>query len=219
MSRLLPVAFLVSGEGTTLEAMAELVAGGHLPIRIVLVTADRPHIAAIERARRYGLPTSVLPLRGMSEAEWATQLDAQLTDRGAELVVLAGFLAILPRVWLDRWMGRVINVHPSLLPKYGGRGYYGMRVHRAVLSARERETGVTVHLVTPEVDSGPVLLQERSPVESADTVESLRDRLHPVEVRLLAEAIRRFAEGRWPLPYVPPPGERAEPRGRRGASG
>ncbi len=201
MSRVLPVAVFLSGEGTTFDALAEAIAGGHLPARIVLVLSDRPHARGIERARHRGLPTAVRPLHGRVPEAWAAEVDAILRDRGAELVVLAGFLAILPAAFLARWRGRVINVHPSLLPNFGGPGMYGLRVHTAVLEAGERETGASVHLVTEAVDAGPVLLQEPVPVEPADTPETLRDRVRPVERRLLADVIRHFADGEWPLPH------------------
>lgn len=200
MTRLLPVAFLVSGEGTTFEAIAERISGGHLPVRITLVVADRPHAPAIERARRRGLPTRVLATHGVPEADWSRELTSALEERGTELVVLAGFLSILPADWVERWRGRAINVHPSLLPRYGGPGMYGRRVLEAVLAAREPSTGATVHLVTGEVDGGPPIAQERVPVVPDDTVESLRARLHPVEVELLATTLRRWAEGTLALP-------------------
>jgi phosphoribosylglycinamide formyltransferase 1 len=215
MARILPIAVLVSGEGTTLEAIDEEITGGHLPAKIVVVVADRPHAPAIERARRRGLPTSVLPFRGSPPSEWAGRLDRVLRESGAELVILAGFLAILPADWVAEWAGRVINVHPSLLPRHGGRGLYGRKVHEAVLAAGERETGVTVHLVTDAVDAGPILYQERIPVEAGDSPEGLRDRIRPVERHALFLVIRRFADGQWSLPYHPseeraPPGERRD---------
>ena len=201
MGRVLPIAILLSGEGTTFDSIAEAIAGGHLPARIVVVVSDRPHAHGIERARYRGLPTAVRPLHGIAAADWARDVGALLTDRGAELVVLAGFLGILPREFLAPWRGRVINVHPSLLPKFGGPGMYGRHVHEAVLAARSTESGASIHVVTEEVDGGPVLLQEKVPVEPGDTSESLQDRIRPVERRLLADAIRRFADGEWPLPY------------------
>ena len=204
MTRALPVAVLVSGEGTTLEGLAELAAGGHLPIRICLVVSDRPNIPAIERARRRGIPTVVLPTRGADPVAWSDHLTKELTDQGVELVVLAGFLSILPPRWVERWSGRAINIHPALLPRHGGRGMYGMRVHRAVLAAGETESGATVHVVTTDVDGGPRVAQEKVPVLPGDTPESLRARLHPVEVGLLAATLRRFAEGELPLPYTSP---------------
>jgi len=208
VARILPIALLVSGEGTTLDALAERIAGGHLPARVALVVADRPHAPAIERARLRGLPTLVLPTHGVNPEEWGGRLTRELEHAGAELVVLAGFLSILPRSWVTRWHGRAVNLHPSLLPRYGGTGMYGRKVFEAVLAARERTTGATVHLVTNEVDGGPALAQERIPVAPDDTVETLRARLRPVEVALLSATIRQFAEGSLPLPY-PEPGASA----------
>jgi phosphoribosylglycinamide formyltransferase 1 len=201
VTRTLSIAVLVSGEGTTLEGLAELAVGGHLPVRIALVVSDRPHAPAIERARVRGIPTIVLPARGVDPNVWSDRLTAELLEKGVELVVLAGFLSILPSRWVERWQGRAINIHPSLLPRHAGPGMYGMRVHRAVLASGEPETGASVHLVTSAVDAGPIIAQERLPVLSNDTPESLRARLHPVEVALLASTIRRFAEGQLPLPY------------------
>jgi phosphoribosylglycinamide formyltransferase-1 len=219
MPRSLRLAVLVSGEGTTLEYLAEQIDGGRLPAQIVLVVADRPHARAIERARRRGLPTVVLPLKGVPEALWATQMDHELSERRAELVVLAGFLSVIPGSWLSGWVGRVINLHPALLPKFGGPGMYGHRVHEAVLRAAEHESGATVHLVTAEVDGGPILSQARVPVLTGDTPETLEARIRPVERELLVHAIRRFADGAWPLPYAPP-AERPRPaEEERGTTG
>jgi phosphoribosylglycinamide formyltransferase-1 len=122
-----------------------------------------------------------------------------------ELVVLAGFLSILPNRWVDRWRGRAINIHPSLLPRHGGPGMYGPRVHRAVLASGDRETGATVHIVTSDVDGGPTVAQERMAVLPDDTPDTLRARLHPIEVNLLAVTIRKFAEGELPLPFEASP--------------
>ena len=218
MSRVLTIGVLVSGEGTTLDAIAELASGGHLPVHIALVVSDRPHAPAIERARRRGLATLVLPSRGVPLDGWARRLTAELRERGVELVVLAGFLTILPPSWVADWPGRAINLHPALLPKHGGPGFYGARVHAAVLAAGETETGATVHIVTGDVDRGPTIAQERLAVLPGDTPESLRARLHPVEVELLAATLRRFADGSLPLPYLgggTPPTDRREPAGER----
>jgi len=216
--RPLPIAVLVSGEGTTLEGIAEQVIGGHLPARIVLVVADRVHAPAIERARRRGLPTIVLPSKGVDPLAWSMRLSDELNAQGVELVVLAGFLTILPPEWVERWRGRAINLHPSLLPRHGGPGLYGERVHRAVLAAGDRETGATVHLVTSDVDRGPTIAQERIEVQPDETPASLRRRLHPIEVALLSATIRRFADGSLPLPY-PDQGEEAPEENGRSKSG
>ncbi len=196
----LPIGVLVSGEGTTLEAIATAIDEGRLAARIALVVSDRP-ARAIERAKRRGLPVVELPPRGKDPPGWVEALDGALRTAGAELVVLAGFLSVLPPEWLARWHGRAINLHPSLLPRHGGRGLYGPRVHAAVLESGDRETGATVHLVTADVDRGPILAQERVAVGSARTPEELRTLVAPIERRLLVETIQRFADGALPLPY------------------
>lgn len=198
---LLPISVLVSGEGTTLDALAELSAAGRLPAKIVLVLSNRPGIGALDKAQRRGLPSVVVPSRDAPVEAWAERVTLELASRGTELVVLAGFLRILPSSWVERWKGRVINIHPALLPRHGGLGMYGTHVHEAVLAAHETETGATVHLVTSPVDAGPILAQRSVPVFPSDTPETLRARLHPIEVALLAETIARFAEGTLPLPY------------------
>ncbi|HEV2316207.1 MAG TPA: phosphoribosylglycinamide formyltransferase [Thermoplasmata archaeon] len=213
MTRPLPLAVFVSGQGTTLDALAEVVQGGHLPARISIVLADRPHAVGIERARHRGLPTEVLPFRGLPEAEWVERADRLLHARGVELVVLAGFLAILPTRFVELWEGRIINLHPSLLPRYGGRGYYGSRVLEAIIDSGDQATGVSVHLVTPAVDEGPVLEQREFHIAEGETVETLRERIRPYEIAALESVIRQFADGTLPLPYHPP--ARATPTGAR----
>jgi phosphoribosylglycinamide formyltransferase-1 len=215
----LPIAVLVSGEGTTLDALAELAANGSLPARIVLVLANRSGIGALEKAARRGLPSVVAVSREVPADAWCERVTAELESRGAELVVLAGFLKILPPSWIERWKGRVINIHPALLPRYGGPGMYGAHVHEAVLAAGDPETGATVHLVTEAVDGGPILAQQRIPVLPGDTPESLRARIHPVEVALLADTIRRFADGSLPLPYPERDALGSRRRDARGTAG
>jgi phosphoribosylglycinamide formyltransferase 1 len=206
----LPIAVLVSGEGTTMDALAELSLAGQLPARIVSVVSDRPRAPAIEKSRRRGLVTTVIPSRKVDPELFAHQLTSELEARGVELIVLAGFLTILPPSWVRRWRGRAINIHPALLPRHGGPGMYGHHVHEAVLAAHEPETGATVHLITTDIDGGPILAQQRIAVLADDTPDSLRARLHPIEVALLADTIRRFADGTLPLPYPEP--EMREPR-------
>lgn len=206
MPRRLVIGVLASGEGTTLEALAEQAAGGHVPARIAMVLSDRPYAPVLEKARRRGLATAVLPVRGTPEEKWTSLATKILTDAGVELVVLAGFLSIVPPSFTKIWDGRAINIHPSLLPRYGGRGLYGDRVHAAVLAAGDAETGATIHLVTDDVDGGPVLAQQRVLIEPDDTPERLRHRVQAAERVALYSVIARFAEGEWPLPYRDPPG-------------
>ncbi|MCI4361225.1 MAG: phosphoribosylglycinamide formyltransferase [Thermoplasmata archaeon] len=152
---------------------------------LAVFVADRPEAPALDRARAHRLDTLVRPLRGEAAGAWGEEVGRELELRHVELVVLAGFLSILPAEFLARFPRQVVNVHPSLLPKYGGRGMYGRRVHEAVLRAGDAETGVSVHLVTDQLDRGPILWQERVPVVVGDTPERLRARgdLHPAGIR------------------------------------
>jgi phosphoribosylglycinamide formyltransferase 1 len=216
----LRIAVFASGAGTTLEALARAIESGTLHAALVLVVADRPGAPALARAERRRVPTLVLPLRGRSAQNWSDALDLALSEHRVELVVLAGFLSILPEVWLRGWSGRAINLHPALLPKFGGRGLYGLKVHEAVLASGATESGATVHVVTAGVDDGPILAQRRVPVLPGDTPETLRERLRPVEHELLISAIGRFASGSLPLPYrVPGAGRTAEPAPGRSRDG
>ena len=201
----LPIAVLASGEGTTVEALEGAIRSGRLPARIVLVLADRPGAPVLGRAASLGLPTVVLPRAGVTAADWSRRATEELSQRQARLVLLAGYLGIVPDEFLRDWEGRTINLHPSLLPRHGGRGMYGRRVHESVLSAGDRETGATVHLVTKDVDRGPVLWQARVPVPLGATSERLREVVRGPELEALLEVLGRFADGRWSLPYRPKP--------------
>ena len=186
------LAFLVSGEGTILEGVAGEIARGALDARIVGVLADRPGVGALGRARRLALPAVVVPRDLGPPSAWTEAVGAALRSSAPDLIILDGFRTILPPGLVRSWWGRILNVHPSLLPRHGGRGFYGSRVHEAVLAAGDRETGVTVHQVTPAVDAGPIVLQSRIPVGPTDTAATLRERLRPLEISLLCEAIRQW---------------------------
>lgn len=206
----LKAAFLVSGEGSTLAGVAERIRSERLAVEIVLVVSDRPDAPALARAREAGLPTLSLPPRPSDPTGWSEALSERLEAAGAELVVLAGFLSILPDAFVRRWRGRAVNLHPSLLPQFGGKGLYGRKVHEAVLASGAQESGASVHLLTEEIDRGAVLAQVRLAVRPDETPETLRTRLHPHEVILLTEVLRRVADGTIPLP-IPDGGSGAGP--------
>ncbi len=185
---------LISGRGTNLQAILDASAQPDYPAQVVVVISDRPEAVGLERARRAGVPAYVVPW-SKDAKEFARQLHRILQRHGAEWVCLAGFLRILDSEFVDRYWGRILNIHPSLLPAFGGRGMYGERVHRAVLASGARESGCTVHFVTAEVDAGPVIAQVRVPVFPEDTVETLAARIAEQEHRLYPEAIRRVVTG------------------------
>jgi phosphoribosylglycinamide formyltransferase-1 len=189
------VAVLVSGGGRSLENLCEEIDAGRLGCRIALVLSDRPGIRALERAARRGLDVVVVPRTEFADADaFGDAVFAVIEAHGAELVVLAGFLRLLPVP--ERWLGRVLNIHPALLPAFGGKGFYGDRVHAAVLERGVQFTGCTVHYVTNEYDAGPILLQRCIEVAPDDTVDSLAARVFAEERVALPEAIRRHLDAR-----------------------
>lgn len=194
MRRRARLAVLVSGQGTNLQAILDATRDPDYPAEVVVVVSDRPQAYALERARKAGVPAYVVPWRRDPE-DFGRRLAEVLESHGVEWVCLAGFLRILDPQFVDRYRGRILNIHPSLLPAFGGRGMYGERVHQAVLAAGERETGCTVHFVTAEVDAGPVVAQARVPVLPGDTVQTLAARVAEQEHRLYPEAIRRVVTG------------------------
>jgi phosphoribosylglycinamide formyltransferase-1 len=187
---------LVSGTGTNLQALIDAEAAGNLAGgHIAAVFSDRAGMYALDRAKAAGIPVFVeLPDKSLPKPERRGKLSdgilALCREKDIGLIVYAGFLSILTGELLRAYEGRMINLHPSLLPKYGGPGMYGDRVHAAVLAAGEKESGCTVHLVTAGVDAGTILLQRRVPVLPGDTPDSLAARIHPEEHIAIVEAAR-----------------------------
>jgi phosphoribosylglycinamide formyltransferase 1 len=189
------IAVLVSGGGRSLENLAEAIRRGEVPGEIVLVLASNRKAFALEHAERLSIPSVVVdPERKLPPAEFSREAFDAIERAGADVVVMAGFLRLLPLP--ERWIGRVLNIHPALLPAFGGKGYYGDRVHEAVLAAGVKETGCTVHYVDNEYDHGPVLLQRRVLVREDDTVETLGTRVFEEEKIALPEALRLHASRR-----------------------
>lgn len=188
-------AVFVSGSGRHLENFARLAAAGELDVEVALAVADRPGIAALDRAQRFSIPTAVLdPGRVLDEAAFGARAFAEVERAGCELVLLAGFLRKLAVP--TEWLGRVLNIHPALLPAFGGKGFYGDRVHRAVLERGSWFTGCTVHYVDEQYDHGRILLQRVVPVAPDDTVESLAARVFAEELVAYPEAVRLHLSGK-----------------------
>ena len=189
------LAVLVSGGGRSLENLAELVAHEELAVEIALVISDRPGIGALERCARLGIPALVLPYQALGGAAgFSARAFAELEARGVRLCVLAGFLRLLQVP--EAWRGRVINIHPALLPAFGGKGMYGDRVHAAVLAAGAKESGCTVHYVDDHYDHGAPILQRRVPVLPGDDAHALADRVFLAECEAYPAAIRLWAKTR-----------------------
>ncbi|HET9985312.1 MAG TPA: phosphoribosylglycinamide formyltransferase [Longimicrobiales bacterium] len=192
----LRLAVFVSGGGTNLQALLDRV--DPRAARVALVVSDRPEAGGLERARRAGVPTRVIAVAGVEESDVAGATIEALERAGVDLVALAGYVRRVPEAVVRRWAGRMLNIHPALLPAFGGHGMYGMRVHRAVLSAGCRVSGATVHLVDEEYDRGPIVAQWPVPVWPGDTPEALAARvlaaehaLYPATVEAAARALAR----------------------------
>ena len=186
---------LLSGSGTSLENLLEQIETGAVPGSVCVVVASKPNAFGLERARRRGIPAVAVPRKEHpGTREFNDAIHTALSPHDPDLVLLLGFLS--PFETRGRYDGRTLNVHPALVPAFCGKGYYGHRVHEAVLAAGVRVTGATVHFVDAEYDQGPIVLQEPVPVQGDDTPETLAARVQAVERRLVPEAVRLFAAGR-----------------------
>ena len=199
MSNMKKIAVLVSGGGTNLQALIDAEKRGELGEgKITLVIASKPGVYALERAAQNGIEGMVLARRDYeSIAAYSKALADALEAAGADLVVLAGFLTIIDEQVYERFPNRILNVHPALIPSFCGKGYYGLHVHEAALQKGVKVSGATVHIVTPECDAGPIVLQKAVEVMEDDTPETLQRRImEQAEWKILPEAVRLFCDGR-----------------------
>lgn len=194
------IAVLVSGHsrGSNLQAIMDACRAGELKAKVCIVIATRRDVPALARAAQAGCATAVVSPKKYEDDvhAYGEALLAVLKDAGAEIICLAGYMRRLPPVVLAAFPQRVLNVHPALLPLFGGKGMFGEHVHRAVLESGMKVSGCTVHLVDEEYDHGPILLQEAVPVHDDDTWETLAARVLPVEHATYVRAIKLVAEGR-----------------------
>ena len=191
------VAVLVSGGGTNLQAILDAEKRGELPhARVGIVVSSRPDAYALKRAEEAGVPTAVAERKKCaSQEEFEGEIERAIESVGAEVIVLAGFMSILSENFTSRYPERIINVHPSLIPKFCGKGFYGLKVHEAVLAAGEKVTGATVHYVNEIPDGGRIIFQKEVAVREDDTPETLQRRvMEEAEWKLLPRAVELTAE-------------------------
>lgn len=187
-------AVLISGNGSNLQALIDEVHAKEIA-EIVLVLSDRADAYGLIRAEKAGIPAFFVdPKEYPDRQEYHLALLRMVLEAKADFVVLAGYLRILTKPWIDIFPNRILNIHPSLLPRHCGKGYYGLKVHEAVLAAGDTESGATVHFVDEGTDTGPVLYQERVKVAAEETPESLQQKVLAVEHRLLVKAAAELAE-------------------------
>lgn len=193
------IAVLVSGGGTNLQALIDAAARDALAGGVLdFVLSSNPDAYALTRAQSAGIDTSVLRRRDFADAEqYGAALDAQLRVRDIGLIVLAGFMTVLPDSFCRKWENKILNVHPSLIPSFCGEGFYGLRVHEAALQKGVKVTGATVHFVSEVVDGGAIILQKAVEVAPDDTPETLQKRvMAQAEHILLPQAVALFCQGR-----------------------
>lgn len=188
------IGVLVSGGGSNLQSIIDKSQSGELQCKVEVVIGDR-ECYGVERAKEAGIDGYTLD-RKVLKKELCREIDKIVSERGIDLIVLAGFLSIIDEEFVNKWKGRIINIHPSLLPKFGGPGMYGIRVHEAVLKAGEQESGCTVHYVDTAVDSGEIIAQKRVKVLEGDTPEILQKRVLVEEHKLLPESIAKIISER-----------------------
>lgn len=190
------VAVLVSGGGTNLQAILDAERGGVVTsAEVGIVISGKEGAYALERAKRAGVRTAVVQKKDCaSQEEFEDRISAHIDEAGAEIIVLAGFMSILSERFTSRYEGRILNVHPSLIPKFCGKGYYGLKVHEAVLAAGEKVTGATVHFVNEIPDGGEIIFQKEVAVKEGDTPETLQRRvMEEAEWVLLPRAVELVA--------------------------
>ena len=188
-------AVLVSGGGTNLQALIDASVRGEIPsARIELVISNNPDAYALDRARRAGIPTAVCLRKGRSREAFEAELSALLKKAEIDLIVLAGFMAILSESFVRRYPERILNVHPSLIPSFCGEGFYGLRVHQAALDYGVKVTGATVHFVNEIPDGGRIIFQKAVEIQDGDTPETLQRRvMEQAEWILLPRALEKVA--------------------------
>ena len=193
------IAVLVSGGGTNLQALIDAQKDGKLGQgEIALVLSSKPDVFALERAKNNGIDSVVVARKDYSDiAEYSRALTDALVSADIDLVVLAGFLTIIDEQVYNAFPNKILNVHPALIPSFCGKGFYGLHVHEAALEKGVKLSGATVHIVTPECDAGPIVLQKAVAVMDDDTPETLQKRImEEAEWKILPEAVRLFCDGR-----------------------
>jgi phosphoribosylglycinamide formyltransferase 1 len=192
----LNIAFLASHGGSNMQAIFNAINAGTLDVNPVVVISNNSNSKAFDRAKKETVPR--LHMSGKTHPnpdELDTAMCETLQKYKADLVILAGYMKKIGDKTLKAFNGRILNIHPALLPKFGGQGMYGMRVHEAVLAAGESESGVTIHVIDDKYDNGPIIAQEKVPVNEDDTADKLAERVLKVEHKLYSETIGKIASG------------------------
>ena len=190
------IGVLISGGGTNLQAIIDGINDGTIAGKIKLIISNNEDAYGLVRGKKAGIESIYIDPTGHDITSYSKLLLAEFEKRKIDLIVLAGFLKILSKEFIEKYENRIINIHPSLIPSFSGKGFYGERVHEAVLEYGVKFTGATVHFVDEDADTGPIILQDIVEVKADDTVDSLKEKVLKVEHRLLVEAVKLYCENR-----------------------
>lgn len=189
------IAVLASTNGTDLQAIIDEMKAGKMPgIELAIVASNKQNCYALERAKEQGFKTAFIDPKGKTREEFDKEMAAIIEKENVDLVVLVGYMRILSTEFVRKFKNKIINIHPSLIPKFCGPSFFGANVHEAVLAAHEKETGMTIHYVDEGVDTGKIILQKACPVTSDDTVDSLKAKVQALEKKWYPEVIRNLAK-------------------------
>lgn len=191
------IGVLISGGGTNLQSLIDNINAGQIKGNISLVVSNNKNAYGLVRAKNAGIESIYINRKEFDNSdEYNRKILEELKKRNVELIVLAGYLKILSAEFIDQYENRIINIHPSLIPSFCGKGYYGEKVHKAVLDYGVKVTGATVHFVDKGTDTGPIIIQEPVKVKEDDTVETLKARVLKVEHKILSKAVQLYCDGR-----------------------
>ncbi len=193
---MIKLAVLASGRGTDLQSVIDASEKNEIDAKVVVVISDRENAFALERAKKHGIDACFVNPENKNREEHEKEVSEIIDKYNVDLIVLAGYLRMLTPYFISNYRNRIINIHPALLPFFGGKGMYGEKVHKAVLDSGMKITGCSVHFVDESIDGGPIIIQKAVEVKDDDTVETLASRVLEEEHKILPEAIQLFAEKR-----------------------
>ena len=191
------ISIFASGEGSNFKAIYEKIISGDIPAKICLVVSNNPDCGAINFAENNALPTLIIKKAPYVDSHYRDMILMQnLLKANIDLICLAGYMKMIPKKIVNHFENRILNIHPALLPDFGGKGFYGMKVHQAVIESKSVESGATVHFVDDQYDHGPIVTQQKVIIETDDTVDSLAKKVLAVEHRIYSEVVKAYCEDR-----------------------
>jgi phosphoribosylglycinamide formyltransferase-1 len=195
MSRI-KIGVLISGSGSNLQSIIDSIEKEYINGEIAVVISNKKDAFGLERAKKHKIDSIYIDTKEFTDDEFNDKILLELKSRNVELVILAGYLKILNKKFIDEYRNKIINIHPSLIPSFCGRNYYGLKVHQGAVDYGVKISGATVHFVNEEADNGPIIIQKTVEVDFLDTAESLQQKVLKIEHEILPEAVRLFCDNK-----------------------